>query len=368
MVAAVTIFGVDTSGATVDWAKVKAAGIAFAIVKATEGNGFVQSTLAANLKGMRAAGLVPGVYHFLISGKYVSGAAQCDYFLSKVGDVSDLIVALDVEVEPHLAIQPDFPEVRDFVDRFHQKYPNHPVLIYSGAWYWASSGFGNPDGHLLGPLWDSKYVSIPQHVPPATIYRSVPASYWSPGYGGWPTSTLLQFTAWPSVDGVAGACDASAFLGTVDQLRRLLIDPSIPDTATEDPNMAAPTWYGQIKPHPAVHVKVAAGQWLFKNPAVDSGDRYAQGPFEFDCTSQVDGVEVYGSTQYLVYATNAGGFACVPSTQGGLTVTPLGDCTAAIKAATDPLNKQITDLTSEVTTLKKRVFTKDAYIGNYPKG
>ena len=237
------IFGIDCSGATVDWAKVKVSGIAFAITKATEGNGYTQPQAAANLKGMRAAGLVPGAYHFLVTDAYgATGALQCDYFLSKVGDVSDMIVALDVESEPNLAKQPGIREVRSFAARFKQLHPNHPLLIYSGSWYWNSAidpntrlprYMNNPIGSDLGPLWDSLYVSSYGSV--SAIYATVPSYYWTQNlYGGWTTKSLLQFTAHPSVPGVTGNCDASAFLGTIDALKRLLINPSIPDTSTTE--------------------------------------------------------------------------------------------------------------------------------------
>ena len=262
-----TIFGVDTSGAAVDWAKVKAAGIDFAIVKATEGNGFTQSTLAANLRGMRASGIIPGVYHFLVSDAYVSGAAQCDYFLSKVGDVSDLIVALDVEVEGNLAKQPGISAVKSFAARFAERVPGHPLVIYSGRWYWGSASYmGNPNGAGLTPyLWDSKYITTPQRVPPATIYPNVPSNFWTPGYGGWATSTLLQFTAWPSVAGVTGASDASAFRGTAVELRRLLVDPSLPDTALpEEPVDLAPYVVKAFDPNARMNFK--AGKHIAYKP------------------------------------------------------------------------------------------------------
>ena len=103
---------------------------------------------------------------------------------------------------------------------------------------------------------------------------------------------------------------------------------ALPDTATEDP-----VWYSQIKPYPASHVVVPAGKFTFKNPTVNSGDRYATGPYEFDTTFYVDGVAYGGSTKYLVYSLNAGGFACVP--EATVTVTPIvaGHSDAELKQA-----------------------------------
>jgi hypothetical protein len=53
--------GVDVSHANgeIDWRRVKEAGIAFAMIKATEGSSFVDPRMLTNLTGCREAGIVP---------------------------------------------------------------------------------------------------------------------------------------------------------------------------------------------------------------------------------------------------------------------------------------------------------------------
>lgn len=61
-----TCRGIDVSEhqATQDWGAHKAAGIVFAVAKATEGEHTRDSKFTTHITGIKAAGLVPGAYHF----------------------------------------------------------------------------------------------------------------------------------------------------------------------------------------------------------------------------------------------------------------------------------------------------------------
>ncbi|KAJ7855733.1 glycoside hydrolase superfamily [Mycena olivaceomarginata] len=65
------------SQVTVDWAKVKAAGVSFVYIKATEGTTFQDPTFSSKYSGATrtTAGLIRGGYHFAHPGSS-SGAAQ----------------------------------------------------------------------------------------------------------------------------------------------------------------------------------------------------------------------------------------------------------------------------------------------------
>lgn len=69
--------GIDVSYAngTIDWAKVKAAGIAFAIIRAGYGRYEVDSQFSANIKGALAQGIPVGIYWFSYALN-VDGAKQ----------------------------------------------------------------------------------------------------------------------------------------------------------------------------------------------------------------------------------------------------------------------------------------------------
>lgn len=68
----------------IDWAQVRAAGHAFAVVKATEGSGYSNPYFAHDVQGARAAGLIVWPYHWVGSG---DGAAQGNHAVSVIKGV-----------------------------------------------------------------------------------------------------------------------------------------------------------------------------------------------------------------------------------------------------------------------------------------
>lgn len=94
--------GVDVStwqhpdGKPIDWHEVAASGITFALVKATQGTGWVNNWLARDLDDARSNGLLVGAYHFYELG--VSAEAQVDHAISTLmGQELELGFYLDWE-------------------------------------------------------------------------------------------------------------------------------------------------------------------------------------------------------------------------------------------------------------------------------
>ncbi|KAF9150928.1 hypothetical protein DFQ26_001418, partial [Actinomortierella ambigua] len=84
----------------VNWAGVKAGGIEFVYIKATEGTTYRDPNFNQNYPGATNAGLIRGAYHFARPGES-SGRAQAEYFLGHgggwSGDGKTLPGALDLE-------------------------------------------------------------------------------------------------------------------------------------------------------------------------------------------------------------------------------------------------------------------------------
>ena len=175
----------------INWSAVAGAGHTFAWCKATEGSSFRDSRFAANWAGARAAGMVRGAYHFLRSDSDPAGQAR--HFRNVVGDVRGSMAALDVESSG--ASRPTGAQARAFVAEFRRLTGGHPIVIYTGRWYWRDT-IGNPHGADLGPLWHSAYSSAPGAL-----------------YGGWPRFTFWQWTSSGSCPGIAGPCDLNQFYG-----------------------------------------------------------------------------------------------------------------------------------------------------------
>lgn len=76
--------GIDVSHhqGKIDWQRVAADDVAFAIIKATEGGDHIDDAFATNLSEARASGLVVGAYHFFTFCR--PGADQAKNFLAVV--------------------------------------------------------------------------------------------------------------------------------------------------------------------------------------------------------------------------------------------------------------------------------------------
>ncbi len=205
-----SLLGVDVSHwqGVIDWAKAKAAGVVFGFAKATESDDYTDPRFTANIAGMRAAGVVPGAYHFLRPG---NASGQADRFVRTAPP--DVIHALDVEASDL--------DVAGWVKRYRASYPDKTLLIYTGRDLWARAGGG--DGARFGPLWVAGYVPNRYLAPGslATVAALVGSNRGGAPFGGWTTPAFLQFTDAAIVPGIPERCDGDVFYGTLDELKTL---------------------------------------------------------------------------------------------------------------------------------------------------
>jgi GH25 family lysozyme M1 (1,4-beta-N-acetylmuramidase) len=216
-----TMFGVDVSNwnGKVDWDAVEEAGIEFAFAKATEGVHFKDRTWARNRAAMLAMGerFVPGAYCYLRGDADIT--RQVEVFLETVGDVSPLMVALDVERRDGVSRQATAADAKKWVAEFKGRTGGHPVLGYFPRWYWRETG--EDDLSFFDTLWESHYVS--GQGTPQKLYDRVPAGWWKP-YGD-ETVSILQFTDSGKVPGFPeGPCDVNVYQGDRSQLRALALE------------------------------------------------------------------------------------------------------------------------------------------------
>ena len=104
--------GIDVSHhqGSIDWQRVRAAGVAFAYIKASEGADFVDPEFAANWRGARAAGVPRGAYHFFTLCTPVK--PQIDNFVATVYEVGELPPAIDLELGGNCANPPATADVQ----------------------------------------------------------------------------------------------------------------------------------------------------------------------------------------------------------------------------------------------------------------
>ena len=215
----------------IDWPAVAKAGHSFAFLKATDGVAYRWvDWFHSNLPKVRAAGLVPGAYHFLLD--HHPGAAQARYYVAEVnkaGGFAGVVPVVDIEREAD-GTTPRESHLRDFVAEFRRLIPGRPILIYTGRWYWVGV-LGNPPGSDLGPLWHSEYDGL------TPIDFDVANGPELERYGGWTDATVWQHTSSGTCPGVSGVCDLNLFYGDRAALLALAgagTQPAPPDPKEPD--------------------------------------------------------------------------------------------------------------------------------------
>ena len=206
------INGVDVHAdkGDVDWDKVRAAGCEFAIVKATEGQGFRDARFTrARWSAMKSAGIVRGAYHFARPSNGSSDpVGEARDFLAAVDAVGglrsgDLPLALDLEATT-LGPRDTFAWVRRFV-RAIKRATGRAPLLYTSPSFWTDH-VGNAEDNLDCPLWIAHYGVKSPTVPRA-----------------WETYTLWQHSDKGAVAGVAGHVDVDVLHGDRHLLRRIVM-------------------------------------------------------------------------------------------------------------------------------------------------
>jgi GH25 family lysozyme M1 (1,4-beta-N-acetylmuramidase) len=214
--------GVDISswqhlnGATIDWNAVKAAGNAFAVIKATEATTYVNPQFAADKAAAEAAGLVVGAYHYARPALPISTAIdQANYFLAHAGNVravGQLAPVLDLEQTGGLNPAQLTTWTQTFLRTVEAQTGRTPIL-YTYRSFWTDK-IANTQAFTKYPLWFALYNDNADPGP-------LP--------GGWPSWLIWQYDSGGAVNGITGRVDVNAFCcsrtdlaananGTVDQI------------------------------------------------------------------------------------------------------------------------------------------------------
>jgi lysozyme len=232
------MYGIDISNHQGNFpvAQAVSEGYEFVIAKCSQGDWYEDPYYFTFVSQARAAGAIPGAYHWL---EYGDGRGQARFFYSRVvqsGGPNGMLIVCDNESNA------DWNTTCEFFDEWAKLSGNHPMFMYTGAWWWNARGWS---GASLTPLlWHSSYVSGSSTG--SALYGLVPDGFWTPGYGGWNGATLLQYSSTGRVAGYS--IDVNFFRGSRNELLSLTRTGASPgamigdsmDMSTTVPRTATP--------------------------------------------------------------------------------------------------------------------------------
>jgi lysozyme len=193
------IRGIDVSHhqGNIDWKRVRAGGVHFAYIKATEGADFTDAKFPDNWRESGSVGIVHGAYHFFTLG--TSGQSQAANFIARVPiDESALAPAIDLEFSGYnLNRRPSSDEFQRelsiFWDAIVGHYGKVPV-VYTASDFQKQYLSAMP----IERLWIREVILVPT--------------------SGW---TFWQFTPRARVAGISGFVDMNVFRGVDRDFERL---------------------------------------------------------------------------------------------------------------------------------------------------
>jgi lysozyme len=173
--------------------------LGFAFIKATEGNGNVDSYFKQNWRRARKAGMVRGAYHYFIATK--DGKTQAQNFIDQVELVSgDLPPVLDIEQTFGASPAQMRKEMKKWLDTVQEYYAVRPI-IYTYLDFYKDNLQGYFEDY---PLWVAHYQQ--PHQP--RISR---------------TWTFWQHNESGRVNGILSKVDFDVFNGDSVAFRSLLV-------------------------------------------------------------------------------------------------------------------------------------------------
>jgi len=208
-----TVNGIDVSyyQGTINWDRVAAAGVRFAIIRTGDGY-FEDPQFERNWSEARRVGIYRGAYHYFRPDK--SPEDQADIVVSKLGRLGagDLPPVIDLENESLYSgytLSQKLDKVRRFINRVESG-TGRQVMIYTGKYFWQDA-FNSSNAFVDHPLW------IPQYGPTCP---DLPTP--------WTDWLFFQTSDRGTVPGISGNVDLDLFNGDMADLERVA-NGAIPD-------------------------------------------------------------------------------------------------------------------------------------------
>jgi len=202
------VHGIDVSKyqGTIDWQQVRAAGVSFAFIKATEGGDLLDSRFRENWEGARRAGIPRGAYHFTYWCRPM--ADQIAWFKRNVPVEPDALPpVLDVEwnfqsptCPRRVPVAVAQAKMREFLHAMERHYGKKPIIYADIKFHREVLANGEFAEY---PFWVRSVAAVPQERYPGRRW-----AFW-------------QITATGRVAGISTPVDRNVFAGSHHQWQQL---------------------------------------------------------------------------------------------------------------------------------------------------
>ncbi|RVC46686.1 lysozyme [Mesorhizobium sp. M4A.F.Ca.ET.090.04.2.1] len=205
--------GIDVSHhqGRIDWRRVAADDVAFAVIKATEGGDHVDDAFATNLREAREAGLAVGTYHFFT-------------FCPPGGDPARDFISVVPRGEPLLPPVVDIEFGGNCPQRPSAEQLNTELQAFLGP---VEAAFGKP---AIVYLTDEAAQAYSAHI--AVRPRWLRSLAMRPGEDDW---IYWQYHNRGRVDGIVGDVDLNVLQGGADRLAALFASAPVDSIPVEAP-------------------------------------------------------------------------------------------------------------------------------------
>lgn len=216
--------GVDVyaGDGTIDWAKVKASGRAYAFIKATQGNYNKQSTFAANWTNSAANGILRSAYHYF--DPTIDGVTQAQWFLDELTSVggmtaADLPPMLDIEC-PVSSNQATAQSQGPNCERAGNSGWVATATMQQRIFDWLGTVEAATGRKAIIYSYPSWFPDVQFTDPKLTMYPLFIASYATCANvpPPWQKAVFWQYSATTTVPGIASPGDVDRFFGSAGDL------------------------------------------------------------------------------------------------------------------------------------------------------
>ncbi len=201
------IHGIDVSRyqSDIDWEIVADQGIAFAFVKASEGETISDNFFCKNWKEMKGAGIRRGAYHFFRPKTSVLTQAQ-NFMDNVILEKGDLPPVLDIEVLDGVSPEDLVLRVKTWLEIIEMQYQIRPIIYTNLKFY---------NNHLADsfpeyPVWIARYNKYFEPL----LTNGVDWKFWQYGNRG-------------RLEGINGDVDFNVFRGTIEELDEMCYIPQL---------------------------------------------------------------------------------------------------------------------------------------------